>query len=321
MGVDRQRLNERLLAAVVAPVTLSALGRRLVLRRDQLRASCFQLARQGLLTMEGDMVAPGPSHRAQHRRAHRSADSRQASRELLDEAHRLAAARPAPLCERDQFHISADDLARRAHHLLEFGDVDGRDVLFVGDDDFCSALLAAVAAPRRLVVVDNDERVLAALERATVATAVPIQFVHYDLRRYVTEELPAELSGAFDTFFADPPYTDSGMMLFLACGLAALRPTPDVRAIAAVPWLEREEWSHELLFKVQRALLRQGFVLTDVRRAFHCYPAADHIFSSFVRAVAVSSQRSPRDLLNGYDGSKLYAARRWSLPKGTNHDW
>ena len=132
-------------------------------------------------------------------------------------------------------------------------------------------------------------------------------------RSFVDEEgaLPAELERAFDVFITDPPYSESGMLLFCAVGMTALRESPGGVGYVAVPWLNREEWSDELLFKVQRAFVQQGFVLTDVKRAFAAYEYEEEVFSTMLRAEAFLATRSPRDLLASWHAEKLYAGRRW----------
>lgn len=236
---------------------------------------------------------------------------------LLEEARWAAGLRPPAQWQIDQVHTTPADLARRASFLLEQGDVQGKDVLFVGDDDFCSLLVARVGKPRRVVVVDIDERILATLAAQAKAHGLPLETVRYDLSRLVTEPAPPELTGRFDTFITDPPYSDAGMMLFCAFGMTALRRRSGAVGCVATPWLVREEWSDELLFRLQQAFVGEGFVLSDVRRAFSAYEHEDNVFATFFRAVSFLPDREPRHLLARYEERKLYSARRWVVEEDT----
>jgi hypothetical protein len=238
--------------------------------------------------------------------------------ELLDAAERFAKLRPPPRWEIDQVHTFPRDMARRVAFLMEEDDVDGKDLLFVGDDDFCSTLVCTVAKPRRVVVVDIDERILETLSEQARIHGWPLEVYPYDLDRYVDEGMPAELDSSFDVFVTDPPYSLTGMILFCAFGMNALRDQPGAIGYVAVPWMADEEWSDELLFAVQRSFLDQGFFLPEVRSAFHGYeqrerPAYvfddDGLYSSMLRARSFLRGRKPHQLVETTMNRYLYSFR------------
>ncbi|XXF78656.1 bis-aminopropyl spermidine synthase family protein [Myxococcaceae bacterium GXIMD 01537] len=301
---ERERLLRRLGQELQRGADPEQLRRRLRLRREHWRALVDELR-----TTSAGPALPLPEACACEGTGTR-ADA------LLAVAREVAALRPEARWEIDQVHTSAEDLARRAALLLELGDVEGRDVLFVGDDDFCSLMLCAVGRPRRVVVLDIDPRILTRLSEVARREGWPLETVEFDLERLPAEGLPPALTGAFDTFVTDPPYSEAGMLLFCAAGLAALKPVSGVAGYVAVPWLAREEWSDELLFKVQRAFVQQGFFVSDARRAFHAYEHQDGVYSTFLRMEALLPEREPRALLSQWQPRKLYSSRRW-LKEGT----
>jgi predicted methyltransferase len=303
MTIDRSTLLGRMKTGIAAGEPTEALRRRLRLRRD-----CWEA-----LVDELGASAPEVARAETLPSACACANTGILPDRFLPAARWAASLRPEARWEIDQVHTTVEDLARRAAFVAESGDVLDKDLLFVGDDDFCSLVVCATGAPRRVVVVDVDERVLERLAGAAASKNLPLEVVHYDLGRYADEPMPESLAGQFDAFLTDPPYSDAGSMLFCAFGMDALRARPGVAAYVALPWLAREAWSDELLVRVQSALLNQGFFLSDVRRAFHAYEHADGVVSSYLRAEAYLAERSPRELLEGWSAPKVYSSRRWTM--------
>lgn len=300
---ERARLLARVRAGRAAGASDDELMRRLRLRRDAYRALVDDLA-------SGAEVAEDPAARLPYCACDNTGTHPGG---LLEDARWAASLRPPARWQIDQVHTTPADLARRASFLLEHGDIQGKDVLFVGDDDFCSLLVAKVGRPRRVVVVDIDERILETLAAQARAHDLPLETFPYDLSRLATEDAPPELAGQFDTFVTDPPYSDSGMMLFCAFGMSILRRRPGAVACVATPWLVREEWSDELLYRLQTAFVGEGFLLSDVKRAFSAYEHEDGVFATFLRCVSFLPDREPKRLLGAYEAKKLYSARRWDV--------
>jgi predicted methyltransferase len=71
-----------------------------------------------------------------------------------------------------------------------------------------------------VVAVDTDNRILTHLRDIAVAEGVLIGLVRHDLR----QPLPRDLQGQFDTVSTDPPYTLSGLKLFLSRAVQAVNP-------------------------------------------------------------------------------------------------
>jgi hypothetical protein len=231
--------------------------------------------------------------------------------DFLEIAQSIATLRPPADWHIDQVHTTAEDLARRAAFMAEADDIDGRDLLFVGDDDFCSLLVCATGRPRRVVVVDIDERILATLSMTAAERGWPLETISWDLRQFVEQDPPEQLAGSFDVFVTDPPYSEAGMLLFTAFGVACLREGAGAAAYVAIPWLAREEWSNELLHRVQYALLDQGFFLSAVHPAFHAYDHLDGVYSTMLRAESYLREREPKRMLEAWQPDKLYSSRRW----------
>lgn len=307
MSIDRQTALAHLAAALAGEHDQERMRQRLRLRRPQLA-----VLREALSGADGaDASTPARvGSLAQEAAAAAAVEAAKAVEVARAAASEITALRPPARDEIDQVHTTAHSLARRACFLHEHQRLAEQSLLFLGDDDLCSLTLCALTRPRRVLVVDIDPAVLGAIERRARAHDLPIETLRWDLCRFVDEGLPAGLEARFDAFVTDPPYTEAGMRLFCAAGLAALRRRPGVAAYVAVPWMMREAWSDELLHAVQGALLGEGFVLSDVLRGFAAYEHDDGLLSSMVRAEAFVHDWSPQALLEPYQRKKLYSSRK-----------
>jgi predicted methyltransferase len=297
------RTREELLARLRSGDRTEGLRRDLRLRRENWNALVDEL--EGAPELAPQPATPPPATCVCH-------GTGVTPSELLDRARWAAEQRPPANNQIDQVHTVVEDLARRATILMQMGDVDGKDLVFIGDDDFCSVLLASVAKPRSITVIDLDRRILGTLGELASKHGFPLKPYEYDLGRFVTDDRPTSLLEQHDVFVTDPPYSEAGMLLFAAVGAACLRPLAGSAGYIAVPWLDREEWSDELLYVVQRDLIEHGMLLTDVRRAFHTYLHEDGVFSTLVRAEKFLPRGSTEHMLRGWNRQKLYSSRRFA---------
>ncbi len=127
----------------------------------------------------------------------------------------------------DQAKATLETVMKRVALLLQFGDVEGLDILILGDDDALSLALCATNLPRSVTVVEVDERILDFLQSEYEKLEIKntqLKLINADLR----EQLPTSLRGQHDIFFTDPPYTTTGIKTFFLRGLEGLN--------ASSPW-------------------------------------------------------------------------------------
>ncbi|MEC8890955.1 MAG: bis-aminopropyl spermidine synthase family protein [Chloroflexota bacterium] len=133
--------------------------------------------------------------------------------------------RPAPNFALDQSHVDSETSALRSAYLYEHDALDGRDLIFIGDDDLTSLAVCLLSSEYDLnlgtiTVIDVDTRILRFISTSARSIGVDINTIECDLR----QGLPGSLVGCYDVFFTDPPYTINGLRLFASCGVQALRP-------------------------------------------------------------------------------------------------
>lgn len=184
--------------------------------------------------------------------------------EVLAAFRRLTADRPAATPEFDQGCVTSEVSVLRVALMAERGDLAGRDLLLVGDDDLTSLAAALSGLPRRVLVLEVDPRLVDFVNEAARRQG----WRHVAAERYdVREPLPPDLRGRFDAFFTDPVETVPGFLLFLSRCAEALR-GPGAAGYFGLSALEssRAKWR-----RLQRGLLSMGFAITDALPAFQEY--------------------------------------------------
>lgn len=191
--------------------------------------------------------------------------------EMLDE---LFEERPSADPRWDQSHATMATVLRRAEWFLSRGFIQGKRVLFLGDDDLTS-LVTLLLVRRQMgedvlrscavCVVEADPRLVEFLDDMVLSEDLPIAVLAADLR----QGLPQSLIGKFDFIFTDPPYTPAGVQLFVSAGASALDPKGPKKAAVAVPLSPPH-----LQAATQKSLFDLGFVIDSLDPKFNEYIGA-----------------------------------------------
>ncbi len=206
--------------------------------------------------------------------------------EFADEFLRMVRGRPLPLEEYDQGYIAPEDVLLRAGFMLERGDVAGRSILLIGDDDLLSIALALTGVAKRVHALDADSRVVEFINSAASELDAELEAEVYDVRK----PLPEELAGEFDVFVTDPVETLPGITLFLSRGAEGLRG----RGCSGYFGLTTLEAGVGKWYRIQGVLQEMGFAITDIRRRFSVYPCEESNFFRYqekLRVVKVLGSR------------------------------
>lgn len=156
-----------------------------------------------------------------------------------------------------QLHASLETSCRRIAMMIEKGDVQGKSVIFLGDDDLMSLLVGLSGLASKVTVIDIDRRITAFIKSVIRQRGLErIDVLNRDLRK----PLPKSLLGNFDTFFTDPPYSEDETITFLSRGFEALKDRGT---------------GYFCLDKVQKNvqcfILNHSFIITDLVRNFNNY--------------------------------------------------
>jgi|FaiFalDrversion3_1042247.scaffolds.fasta_scaffold00502_3 predicted methyltransferase len=190
--------------------------------------------------------------------------------EVMGRFRAIAHDRPPALQAFDQGYVTEETTLARVAFALERGDVQGKEVFVLGDDDLVSIALALTRQPRRVVVVDVDERIVGFIREVANREGLDRVEAHvYDVRA----PLPEAWRARFDTFFTDPTESLRGFRAFVERGVAALHGA----GAAGYFGLTHGESSLEKWARIQRVLLDLGAVITDIRDAFNAYDNWDYV--------------------------------------------
>lgn len=195
-----------------------------------------------------------------------------ARRDLLAVMEQMLAAAPPVDVTLDQAPCTAETALRRAALMLETGAVEGRRIVILGDDDSISlaiCLLHRAVAGRDLLhpitVLELDPQRTAFIEAQAREHGFPIVIVGHDLR----DPLPPGLTGRFDVFETDPPYTLEGATLFLRRARQAL--VDRIGAQGFLCFAQRSGLDQHRLIGVIGA---EGLTIQAIRPGFNTYTGA-----------------------------------------------
>ncbi len=185
--------------------------------------------------------------------------------DLLSEFKAIVRNRPKPKHDFDQAYVTPETTVARVVLMHSRGDVENKEVFILGDDDLTSVALMLSGLPKRIAVLDIDERLVRFIERAAAEIGYSnVDMFTFDLR----EPLPGYALHKFDTFITDPPETVDAIRAFVGRGIATLKGP----GCAGYFGLTRRESSLDKWREIQRFLLNEfGVVVTDIIRNFNEY--------------------------------------------------
>jgi len=184
--------------------------------------------------------------------------------------------RPEPDFALDQSHAIPSTVINRALYLLRKGDIEGRKILFLGDDDATSLTVGLFNLAEEITVIDIDPNVIKFLsESANTLSIKNYNVLIHDLR----EPSPVNVLNKYDIVIMDPPYTNEGLRLFLKRAKQILKTS-----------IKIEGEAHKVLGKkcllcfgnkppketqlIQFSILDHGFIIKEMIPYFNLYKGA-----------------------------------------------
>ncbi len=194
--------------------------------------------------------------------------------ELLEKFKELTKDRPLPTSDFDQGFIRPEDTLRRVAFIYERGDLEDSEIFILGDDDLISLAMALVGIPKRIVVVEIDERINKFIKEKTKK----IGFDRIEVYNYnVIEALPESLKKSFDVFVTDPVETEKGIKLFILRCIESLKGPGS----AGYMGFTHREASLKKWYSFEKFMIDSGFVITDILRDFTTYPEKENAWEDF----------------------------------------
>ncbi|MFX0074053.1 MAG: adenosylmethionine decarboxylase [Candidatus Hermodarchaeota archaeon] len=184
--------------------------------------------------------------------------------------------RPEPDFALDQSHATSTTVINRSLYLLKKGAIEGRKIIFLGDDDATSIAVALLDLAEKITVIDIDANIIDFLSKtASKLSLENYNVISFDLR----EACPEKVVNEYDVVIMDPPYTNEGLRLFLKRARQVLRTRVRIDGI-----------SHDVIGKkcllcfgnkppketlqIQSSILDHGFTLNEMIPNFNIYKGA-----------------------------------------------
>jgi S-adenosylmethionine decarboxylase proenzyme len=207
--------------------------------------------------------------------------------------------RPVPEFTLDQSHADFSTIVKKVLYLMKKGDLEGRKIIFLGDDDVISLALGMTKLANEITVVDIDNRVLEFISQlAEKLNLENFSVLKHDLR----ESCPNTIMNKYDVVLMDPPYTNEGLRLFLKRAKQVIKSTIKIDdkiypIIGKKCLLSFGNKPPEEMKKIQSSILDHGFIINEMIPDFNHYEGAS-IIGKFSHLYYLQSVISPNDKYN-----------------------
>jgi len=207
-------------------------------------------------------------------------------KDLLREFKSIVKGRPRPVLDYFQGYMREYDVVARVALMNYYGDLSGREIILIGDDDLLSVALSLTELPSRILVLDIDERLGGFLEKINRDYGFQIEFKRHN----VADPLPEDIIGSFDVFSSEPLETWSGLRAFIVRGVSCLREDG-----VGYFGLTRVEASLKKWRKVERLITEMNCAITDIIRDFSAYPMDYETvnYELFVKRLTFPVEKNP----------------------------
>jgi len=207
--------------------------------------------------------------------------------------------RPTPEFALDQSHADFSTIIKRTLYLLKKGDIEGRKIIFLGDDDVISLAVGLTKLADKITVVDIDNRILDFISQTAKELSLKnFNVILNDLR----EPCPKDIINKYDIAVMDPPYTNEGLRLFLKRARQVLKSNININdynhpVIGKKCLLSFGNKPPEEMLKLQLSILDHGFVINEMLPDFNHYEGAS-IIGKFSHLYYLQSVINPTSRYN-----------------------
>jgi len=183
----------------------------------------------------------------------------------------------SPKREFDQFISLPETSVSKALIVQEMGLLKESKIALLGDDDLVSAALSILGGFTELVVFDIDQSILSAVEK--IKTTLNIKNIRTQVCDF-RKSIKPEFQNKFDLVITDPPYTKSGVALFLNRAVQLLRTSDNFEGKYIFLYYGNSFKTPEKTLKIQEIINKFNLVIEDKVDKFARYAGADSIGNS-----------------------------------------
>lgn len=231
-------------------------------------------------------------------------------KDIFETFKKIVENRPIPSIDFFQGYMLERDVVSRVALMHYYGDLEGKKILLIGDDDLLSVALALTNLPSKITVLDIDKRIGDFLNTVSKNYKLNIDFFEYS----VANPLPKKFQRKFDVFSSEPLETISGLRAFIIRGLSSLKENG-----IGYFGLTNYEASLEKWLKIQEFLVKMKCVITDIIQGFSVYPTKYGKVSYEEFANKLSFEIGENPGINWYKSALIrFEFLRKALPNSLN---
>lgn len=206
---------------------------------------------------------------------------------------------PTPERKYDQFSATPETTAKRASLLNFFEDIGNKKLLFLGDDDLTSIAVASLHSAADVTVLDIDVRILDKINSISKREGLHINTGSYDARK----PLPESFANKYDTVFTDPPYTVSGIKLFVSRAVQTLAPSNQTSRIYIC--YGNSDRAKERFLPIYEVFSASGLMMRWVFDKFNRYIGSESIGNSSSLFILEKTAKT-KPLIAGFYDKPIY---------------
>lgn len=200
----------------------------------------------------------------------------------------------------DQFRALPVTAIDRIKILYERGELEGRKLLFMGDNDLTSVAAAVMCLAEEIVVLDIDPKLTSIIEEVSRRENFEIFCIKYDARK----TLPENLKSRFDVTITDPPYTPEGAGLFVS---RCIQGNGRRNGVVVVSYGHSIR-SRERALSIQEMLTKQGLLMEEIIPELGKYHSAQSIGCRSSLYICRITPKTRPLIKDEYRGQPIYTA-------------
>ncbi|MBU1205141.1 MAG: bis-aminopropyl spermidine synthase family protein [Nanoarchaeota archaeon] len=198
----------------------------------------------------------------------------------------------------DQFRALSHTVTDKISFLYKKGELEGRRLMFMGDNDLASIVAAFTSLPESITVFDVDQELLSLINQLSEDYSLNIECVEYDARK----KIPERFDSRYHVCVTDPPYTLEGINLFVSrCIQGNGRKNGAIFINYGYSMRSRER-----ALPIQDTLTKMGLLIEEIIPEFGRYYSAQSIGCQSSLYICKMTPKTKPLIRGEYKGENIY---------------
>lgn len=165
--------------------------------------------------------------------------------------------------EFDQQLLTDEAIFKKIAIMDKNGDLEGKKIVCLGDDDQFAIALALTSKPKKITVFDIDRRIINHQNKVLKDLGYEADCHYLDL----LNPIPSDLQEKYDVFECEPPDNPKGHRLFMSRGTVLLKKTGGIGYTGICD----QTMDYKSRIQIQKDILKMNGLITDIYPHFKLY--------------------------------------------------